>query len=75
MAAQVLFLDVYFEKDPHLNAVESPLNFGNSSFGSFFLTCDVMGSDEEESCEFIEGFEVLSYLKHLSTFAKCRLSC
>ena len=27
------------------------LNFGNSSFGSFILTCDVEGADEEESCE------------------------
>ena len=47
----------------------SPLNFGNSSFGSFILTWDVEGADEEESCETIDEFEVLSFSKHLSTFA------
>ena len=43
----------------------SPLNFGNSSFGGFILTCDDEGSDGEESCETIEEFEVLSFPKHL----------
>ena len=47
----------------------SPLNFGNPSFGSFVLTFDVEGVDEEESCETINEFEVLSFSKHLSAFA------
>ena len=48
----------------------SPLNFGNSSFGSFILTSDVEGSDEEESCGIIDKFEFLSLSKHLSISAK-----
>ena len=40
-------------------------NFGNSSFGSFTLTCGVESSDEEEPCETIEEFEILNFSNHL----------
>ena len=47
-----------------------PLDFANLSFGSFILTCDIERSDEEESCETIEEFQVLSSSKQFSTFPK-----
>ena len=49
-------IDVLNWSQKPCHCVMSPLNFGNSSFGSFILTCDVEGSDGEESCETIEEF-------------------
>ena len=47
------------------HCVISPLIFGNSSFGSFTLTCDVKSSDEEEPCETLEEFEIFNSSNHL----------
>ena len=40
MTAQVLFFDIFSEKDPHLNAVENRLDFNSRKY-EFFLQKDV----------------------------------
>ena len=39
MTAQVLFFNVFFEKDPHLNAVEAPApEVSSAKYNQFSLT-------------------------------------